>query len=55
MSVADFEIAAQQAALSGTATTVPFDCEPTELLGALRRGERPPEPVPGRYLVRVEP
>jgi hypothetical protein len=54
-SVAQFEIAAQRATLTGEPVSVAFECDPTDLLTALSRGEEPGETRPGRYVVQVEP
>lgn len=54
--IIDFELAAHEAAATGTPRTVRFSCDPAPLIDALRRGVRPPADLPwGDLEVTVSP
>jgi hypothetical protein len=54
LSVIDFELGACRAVLTHERVRVRFDCEPAELIDALRRGVRP-RPRAGEYEVVIDP
>lgn len=54
LSVIDFELGACRAVLTHERVRVRFDCEPAELIDALRRGVRP-RPQAGEYEVVIDP
>lgn len=55
MDVVEFEAASRRVQITGEPTEVTFGCDPTPLLGALQRGERPPPLTPEPHTVLIEP